>query len=55
MPDTLALCPSSRMLGGTWEQREAEKLSPPRRVTATQIPSGPLSLAWTGRLPFPRF
>lgn len=55
MPDTLALRPSSWMLGGTWEQREAEKLSPPRRVTATQIPSGPLSLAWTGRLPFPRF
>lgn len=30
MPDTLALRPSSRMLGGTWEQGEAEELPPPQ-------------------------
>lgn len=46
MPDTLVLCPSSRMLGGTWGQREAEALSLPE----TAIPTPHLGhSSWVGQ------
>lgn len=57
MPDTLVLRLSSRMLGGTSEQGEAEELPPPQRATAPRSHQGRSS--WPRQAPrlppFPRF